>query len=119
MLGAGRYSCFDDFAGVFFDDEDFDFDLDDFDFEAFVLGDFFAFDFELFECELFEDAADSDPWSLGALFSAAKAALGTSRATARGRIWKSFIGFLFALESAREGVADGDRLSAARLRLPG
>jgi hypothetical protein len=101
VLEAGRHSCFDDFAGVFFEDDDFDFDLDDFDFEAFALGDFFDFDFELFDFELFEDAADSEPWSFGALFSAARAALGTRRAMARGMIWKSFIGFLFALESAR------------------
>jgi hypothetical protein len=72
---------------VFLDDElfDFDFDLDDFDFEAFVLGDFFAFDLELLVW-LFDDEAASDPWSFGALFSAANAALGTRRAMARGMI---------------------------------
>ena len=95
-------------AGVFFAaEEDFDFDFDDFDFEAFALGDFFDFElFELLPFEPFESFEVSAEWSFDAPFSAAKAALGTRRAMARGMIWRSFMMFLFALGRAPGEMAD-------------
>jgi len=71
-----------------------DFDLALLLFDLLALGDFFAF--ELLPCEAgFFAAEDAAACSFGAFFSAAKAALGTNSARARGRTtWKSFMGFL-------------------------